>query len=397
MADASSKNSSNTDPKTSQPIASDCDEPSTAETDEILGKPSSDQVEINDYSIAIASDMKDSFSQLDQITVNKHNSSAKPDKTLSAGPGERNSDYDKPSVNSLEGAALIPHLASTVISNEILLIDIAKIDPDPNQPRKFFDDETLENLKASIKSSSLHQPIFIRANGQNPERYFIIDGQRRWQACLALNHAVIQCRIVESDAKGYQLLALTANIQRDNLLPIERANALAAIWKTIKEESADAHQNDLANLIHESPSSVSELLKISELNDYIKEEAIKSREWSYRKLKALSIIKDPQSREEQFKKAQATINKKLGIIIPANETGIDNNSVSDSDADSNSKANKPSDSNVVFQKIKSNVKSLTKRVQAINATDLQSSQKKEIKTEIKGVIDKLKSLLAALT
>jgi ParB family chromosome partitioning protein len=88
------------------------------------------------------------------------------------------------------------------ISDEIIPIDINLIEPDPDQPRKLFNPETLTNLKNSIENASLQNPIFVRQNEQKSGFYLIVDGERRWRACKELNHAKIHCRIVSSDSDG---------------------------------------------------------------------------------------------------------------------------------------------------------------------------------------------------
>jgi ParB family chromosome partitioning protein len=82
----------------------------------------------------------------------------------------------------------------------------------------------------SIESDSLHNPIFVRENTQNEGFYIIVDGERRWRACKTLNLTEIKCRRVISDADGYKIVALTQNLNREALFPIEKANALADLF-----------------------------------------------------------------------------------------------------------------------------------------------------------------------
>jgi hypothetical protein len=87
----------------------------------------------------------------------------------------------------LDVANSVMALFNVKVSSEIILIDIDKIEPDPNQPRKYFDQDSLNSLKDSIASSSLFEPIMIRKNIEKTEFYFIVDGERRWKACNILN------------------------------------------------------------------------------------------------------------------------------------------------------------------------------------------------------------------
>lgn len=102
------------------------------------------------------------------------------------------------------------------IEDKINRIPIKNIKPDLNQPRKYFDVETLRKLKCSIELESLHNPILVRRDEFNEDKFVVVDGQWRWLACLELNHTEIESRIVESDAHGYQILALTQNLHRDD-------------------------------------------------------------------------------------------------------------------------------------------------------------------------------------
>jgi ParB family chromosome partitioning protein len=203
------------------------------------------------------------------------------------------------------------------IDDRIVSIKIERIRPDPKQPRKFFDEETLGNLKNSIESESLHDPILVRKDSHKRDCYIIVDGQRRWQACLDLRHKAIQCRIVQSDAKGYQILSLTQNIHRDDLLPIEKANAFAALYEIMLGDNQKARQKELLRLVNVSESFVSELLKISSLDAGIKAEAEKSRHWTTKKLLGLSRIKDPLVREARYRELKEVVDRKILRHVPA--------------------------------------------------------------------------------
>jgi ParB/RepB/Spo0J family partition protein len=198
------------------------------------------------------------------------------------------------------------------VSDNILPIDILKIEPDPNQPRKFFDQDSLDSLKYSIDSSSLLEPIMVSKNEEKTDYYFIVDGERRWKACSALNaeksgYDKLKCVIVENDSQVCELIALTKNIQREDLLPIEKANAIADLFKKMQEKDPKYQQSDLAGIINLKKSSISEYLKISNLNDEIREEAGKSKEWTATKLLELAKIEDEQPRHDKFKEYKAKI------------------------------------------------------------------------------------------
>jgi ParB/RepB/Spo0J family partition protein len=136
--------------------------------------------------------------------------------------------------------------SSINISNQIMLIDIAMIEPDSDQPRKIFDSETLINLQNSIEQTTLQNPILVRRNEEIPNYFIFVDGERRWRAYKELKHSNIPCRVVTTNAEGYQIMALTQNLQREDLLPIEKAAALASLLEKLKGSDQNAKQRTLS-------------------------------------------------------------------------------------------------------------------------------------------------------
>jgi ParB family chromosome partitioning protein len=186
----------------------------------------------------------------------------------------------------------------------IQLLNINQIEPDPEQPRKYFDPVSLEQLKSSIESTSLIDPILVRLNGQNPRMYFIVDGERRWRACKELNYAQIKCRVIPTDSLDYDIIAFSQNVQREDLTTMEKSVALEKLFKRMKQKNSEAQQKNLISKVHLSKSYVSELLSISELDDYIKSEALKSTFWTRSNLLQLAKIKSSDLRKKNLKNSK---------------------------------------------------------------------------------------------
>lgn len=114
-------------------------------------------------------------------------------------------------------------------SLSIKMLHVEHLSPNPNQPRRDFDEDSLALLAASIKKHGLLQPITVRvATHQSEElspRYQIIAGERRWRATQQLGEKEIAARIVEADDLFSATLALIENTQRTNLNILELANA----------------------------------------------------------------------------------------------------------------------------------------------------------------------------
>lgn len=116
----------------------------------------------------------------------------------------------------------------TTQSTEVLDIPLARISPDPGQPRKVFDEDALAQLAESMRSRGLLQPIAVRpAFGGTGGEYLLIAGERRWRAAGILDWrsipAIVRRDVDVEDATKLQLLE---NIVRQDLDPVEEANAL---------------------------------------------------------------------------------------------------------------------------------------------------------------------------
>ncbi len=152
-------------------------------------------------------------------------------------------------------------------SNGIQKINISQITPNPSQPRKNFKDEDLKELSSSIKNQGLIQPIIIKPI--KDDQYQIIAGERRWRACQLIGMHEVECVIKNLDNTNVLEAALIENIQREDLNVIEEANAYKGLIdiKNINNEI-------LAKLIGKSPSYVSNILRLLELDKKIQQMVI---------------------------------------------------------------------------------------------------------------------------
>ena len=100
-------------------------------------------------------------------------------------------------------------------------VPLESISPNPDQPRTNFKQEEIEELATSIQKDGLLQPILVRPVGS--QKYQIIAGERRWQACRSIGMKTVPIRIKEADDDKALELALVENIQRSDLNPIEEA------------------------------------------------------------------------------------------------------------------------------------------------------------------------------
>ncbi len=141
-------------------------------------------------------------------------------------------------------------------------IDISKIIPNKNQPRKNFEQREIKELSESIKNQGLIQPIVVR---ETPDSmYEIIAGERRWRACQLAGLHSINCVIMNVDDKSIYELALIENIQRENLNVVEEAKA----YKSLTELNGIKNE-ELSKKIGKSSSHISNLIRLLDLDDEI--------------------------------------------------------------------------------------------------------------------------------
>ena len=142
-------------------------------------------------------------------------------------------------------------------------ISITKIEPNPYQPRKVFDEAELEHLAQSIQMQGLLSPIALRQVG---ERYQIIAGERRFRAVLRLGWSEIPAQILTADDQKMAELALTENIQRKDLNAIEKAASFANYLETY-----GGTHDELAKRLEIDRSTVSNLLRLLSLPQQIQD------------------------------------------------------------------------------------------------------------------------------
>lgn len=185
---------------------------------------------------------------------------------------------------------------------KLLNLKIDKIVTNSNQPRKYFDNGKMSELKDSIKNSGLLQPITVRkiSNG----KYEIVAGERRYRACRELGMEsipVIEMNV--GDARGYEL-SILENIQRENLNPIEEAESYLMLM-----EVYGYTQEKLSEKLGKTRSSVSNKMRILKLPASVKE-MVKKGEISYGHARTLLSLSDEKKIEEA---AKEIINKGYSV------------------------------------------------------------------------------------
>lgn len=149
----------------------------------------------------------------------------------------------------------------------IVQLDIAHVRPNPNQPRKYFDEEALQGLSDSIKAQGIIQPLTVEEIA--PGEFSIIAGERRYRAAKMAGLEKVPAIVVSLSEVQRIQMSLIENIQRENLNAIEEASA----YQYLIEKSGYT-QEMVAEKVGKSRSAVANSLRLLSLNDKMKDDIV---------------------------------------------------------------------------------------------------------------------------
>ncbi len=204
-------------------------------------------------------------------------------------------------------ASLIPSKGAIKVvpkskEENVYNVELSKIRPNANQPRRDFDQGALEELAASIKKYGVLQPIVVAKVSQETARgmdvdYEIIAGERRWRAAklAGLPHIPVIVRD-DLEAKNMKLeVALVENLQRENLNVLEEAEAYARLAREF-----DFTQQQIAAKVGKSREVVANTMRVMNLPSNIKE-AIRSGKLERTHARVLLAFKNAEQQQDMFK------------------------------------------------------------------------------------------------
>jgi len=143
-------------------------------------------------------------------------------------------------------------------SDGVIELDIVKVKPNPNQPRKNFDEEALNDLAKSIKVHGVIQPIVV--NNQGDGTYLIIAGERRYRASKIAGLTKIPAVVKNYTEKQIKEISIIENLQREDLNPIESARAIKQLMEEYK-----LTQEEVAERIGKSRSNIANIIRLLSL------------------------------------------------------------------------------------------------------------------------------------
>ena len=180
-------------------------------------------------------------------------------------------------------------------------VKITKVEPNRQQPRKNFDEDALQELAESIKQFGVIQPILVQ---DRKDYYEIIAGERRWRAAKLAGLKEVPVIIRDYTEQEIVEISLIENIQREDLNPIEEAQA----YKRLLTEFS-LKQDEVAERVSKSRTAVTNSMRLLKLNDEVQQMVI-SEMISPGHARALLAVEDP---ELQYTIAQKVFDEKLSV------------------------------------------------------------------------------------
>ena len=186
-------------------------------------------------------------------------------------------------------------------------LPIYKVEPNPDQPRKDFDPEELENLAESIRVHGLIQPLTVR---EMPSGYYqIIAGERRWRAARLAKLSEVPVVVIDADDRKAMELALIENLQRQDLNPVEEALG----YKSLMEDYG-LTQEEAATRVGKSRPAVANALRLLSLNPEVLE-MVRSGSLTAGHARAIASLKSEKKQLDAAKKVIA-----LSLSVRQTET-----------------------------------------------------------------------------
>lgn len=209
--------------------------------------------------------------------------------------------------------ALIPEVEKSAKSEEVVqvikeivkevdTVDINKIEPNSNQPRKMFDEDSINELAESIRQHGLIEPLIVQKG--NEDFYSIIAGERRWRAARIAGLKDIPVIVKDYTEQQKMEIALIENIQREDLNPIEEAEAFDRL---IREYNLK--QDEVADKVSKSRVAITNSLRLLKLDERVRNMIIEDKIKSGHARALLAI----ENGDEQYELAVKIFDEKLSV------------------------------------------------------------------------------------
>lgn len=169
--------------------------------------------------------------------------------------------------------------------DQIFELEISLLEPNPLQPRGLITPESLAELADSIREHGILEPLVV---AKTPAGFQIIAGERRWRASKLAGLKKVPVIIKATSPQGMLEMAIVENVQRQDLNPLERAQA----YRRLMDEF-ELQNSDIAQRVGKSPAYISNTIRLLSLPDALKD-ALMSGQTTEGHVRALSSLEDPQ-------------------------------------------------------------------------------------------------------
>ena len=209
--------------------------------------------------------------------------------------------YNDNNINEAEVNDRVEPVKEKVNMEGVSQIEISKIDPNKNQPRKVFEQTALNELASSIKQHGIIQPIILNKSG---DRYMIVAGERRWRAAQIAGLKVVPAIVKEYTDSQIKEISIIENLQREDLNPMEAARAI----KQLMEEYGWT-QEVVADRLGKSRPVIANTIRLLNLEPEVIA-MIESGKLSAGHARSLVAV---ENRDAQIKLAKQVCEKKLTV------------------------------------------------------------------------------------
>lgn len=191
--------------------------------------------------------------------------------------------------------ALLSGFGEDMGTPDVIFVPVEDIRPNPNQPRRDFDQAALQELAESIRESGVLQPILLRALSGEESRYELVAGERRWRASQLAGKADVPAIVREMTDDQSLAIALVENLQREDLNPIEEAVGMGQL-----QERFGLTQEDLAKRLGKSRPALANTLRLLQLPQPMQDD-IRGGKLSAGHGRALLAVAGEAAREELWR------------------------------------------------------------------------------------------------